>query len=51
MRAIQYTQFGGYDQLRLTELPRPTPRDGEAVIQLSLAGVSPLDNTIFTPIM
>jgi NADPH2:quinone reductase len=46
MRAIQYSQFGGYDQLRPTEVPDPTPRDGEALIQISLAGVSPLDNTI-----
>jgi NADPH:quinone reductase-like Zn-dependent oxidoreductase len=32
MRAIQYSQFGGYDQLRPTEVPDPTPRDGEALI-------------------
>jgi NADPH:quinone reductase-like Zn-dependent oxidoreductase len=46
MRAIQYTEFGGYEQLRLVELPRPIPRDGQALIQMSFAGVSPLDNTI-----
>jgi len=33
MRAIQYTEFGGHEQLRLVELPGPTPGDGQSLIQ------------------
>lgn len=46
MRAIQYERFGGYDELELVELAPPVPRDGQAVVQIALAGVSPLDNTV-----
>lgn len=46
MKAIQYDEFGDYDRLRLVDLPDPVPADGELVIRMELAGVSPLDDTI-----
>src|SRR3954447_2426850 len=40
MRAIQMTEFGGPEVLRLTELPRPEPRPGEALIRVTRAGLN-----------
>jgi NADPH2:quinone reductase len=40
MRAIQMTEFGGPEVLRLAELPRPEPADGEALIRVTRAGLN-----------
>jgi NADPH2:quinone reductase len=40
MRAIQMTEFGGPEVLRLAELPPPEPEPGEAVIEVSRAGLN-----------
>ena len=40
MRAIQLTEFGGPEVLRLAELPRPEPGPGEALIRVSRAGLN-----------
>jgi NADPH2:quinone reductase len=40
MRAIQMTEFGGPDVLRLAELPTPQPGPGEVLIRVSHAGVN-----------
>src|ERR1700749_4897740 len=40
MRAIQMTEFGGPEVLRLTELPSPEPAPGEAVIRVTRAGLN-----------
>ncbi|GAA3439051.1 zinc-binding alcohol dehydrogenase family protein [Kutzneria kofuensis] len=45
MRAIQYHRFGDYDVLDLATVPEPAARDGWAVVRITVAGVSPLDNT------
>jgi NADPH:quinone reductase-like Zn-dependent oxidoreductase len=46
MRAIRYDEFGGYEQLRLVEVPEPDPGDGQVLVRMRLAGVNPLDNTV-----
>jgi NADPH2:quinone reductase len=46
MRAIQYREHGGYDLLRPVELAAPEPENGQALVRVTYAGVSPLDNTI-----
>lgn len=46
MRAIQYREHGGYDRLQPVELPTPGPEDGQALVRVTYAGVSPLDNTV-----
>ncbi|WP_433324553.1 quinone oxidoreductase family protein [Spirillospora sp. CA-294931] len=46
MRAIQYESFGGYDRLRAVELAEPKPEEGQALVQMTVAGVSPLDDTV-----
>ncbi len=40
MRAIQMTEFGGPEVLRLVELPRPEPDAGEVLIRVSRAGLN-----------
>ncbi len=40
MRAIQMTEFGGPEVLRLAELPRPEPGAGEALIRVTRAGLN-----------
>lgn len=40
MRAIQMTEFGGPEVLKLAELPTPTPGSGEVVIEVAKAGVN-----------
>jgi NADPH:quinone reductase len=54
MRAIQQTEFGGPEVLRLVELPRPEPGDGEVLIRVSRAGLNYADthhreNTYLAP--
>jgi NADPH2:quinone reductase len=40
MRAIQMTEFGGPEVLRLVELPTPEPRAGEVLVRVSHAGLN-----------
>src|SRR3954451_17204178 len=39
MRAIQIEEFGGPEVLRLVELPKPEPAEGEVLIRVARAGV------------
>lgn len=40
MRAIQMTEFGGPEVLRLVELPKPEPGAGEVLIRVARAGLN-----------
>ena len=40
MKAIQAADRGGYDALRLVDIPRPQPRAGEALVRVTSAGVT-----------
>ena len=40
MRAIQITEFGGPEVLRLVEVPRPQPGEGEVLIRVTRAGLN-----------
>jgi NADPH2:quinone reductase len=40
VRAIQMTEFGGPEVLRLVDLPRPQPAPGEVLIRVTRAGVN-----------
>ncbi|MFP5333783.1 MAG: zinc-binding alcohol dehydrogenase family protein [Actinomycetes bacterium] len=40
MRAIQITEFGGPEVLRLTELPDPTPTGDQLLVEVDAAGVN-----------
>ena len=43
MQAIQVTKVGGPEVLTLTELPVPTPKPNEAVVQIKASGVNFID--------
>ena len=43
MRAIQVTEFGGPEVLRLVDLPTPEPGEGEVLIRVSRAGINYAD--------
>src|ERR1700734_204154 len=48
MRAMRAEQFGGYEALKLVELPKPTATDGKVLVRITAAGVTPLDHTILS---
>src|SRR5712691_9910410 len=43
MRAIQVHRYGGPEQLKLEEKPRPEPSSGEVLLRVHAAGVNPID--------
>ncbi|MFI4967343.1 MAG: NAD(P)-dependent alcohol dehydrogenase [Gammaproteobacteria bacterium] len=43
MKAIVYTAYGSPDVLRLQEVERPVPKDGEVVVKVRAASVNALD--------
>jgi NADPH2:quinone reductase len=48
MRAIVAEEFGGYQYLKLTDIPKPAVSDGRALVRMTAAGVTPLDHTILS---
>src|SRR5215471_16118 len=46
LKAIQVTQYGDYDVLRPIDLPAPQPRGGEALVRMTAAAVSALDDQV-----
>lgn len=43
MRAVQVHRYGGPEQLKLEEKPRPQPQAGEVLVRVYAAGVNPID--------
>lgn len=46
MKAIQFDNYGSYEELKLTDLPVPALQDGQLLVKITLAAVNPVDNTI-----
>jgi len=46
VKAIQFNEFGGYDQLKLVEVPMPVPAEGQLLVRVLLAAVNPVDDTV-----
>ena len=46
MRAMQARGFKGYGDLELVNPPKPEASDGEVLVRMTAAGVTPLDRTI-----
>lgn len=43
MQAIQVHEFGGPEQLRLEQIPRPEPQTGEVLVRIHAVGVLPAE--------
>jgi NADPH2:quinone reductase len=43
MKAIQVTKSGGADVLKLSEVPKPAPKQGEILVKLEAAGLNFID--------
>jgi NADPH:quinone reductase-like Zn-dependent oxidoreductase len=43
MRAIIYTEYGSPDVLRLSEVAKPVPNEGEVLVRIRAAALNPLD--------
>ena len=46
MKVIQGASRGGYDALRLVDIPPPQPRAGQALVHVTSAGVTLLGRTV-----
>jgi NADPH:quinone reductase-like Zn-dependent oxidoreductase len=40
MKAVRYDQFGGIEVLRVEEVERPLPRDGQVLVRVKVAGIN-----------
>ena len=47
-RAVRYDQFGGIDVLRVEEVERPIPGDGQVLVRVKAAGINPSEAAIRT---
>jgi NADPH2:quinone reductase len=48
MRAIVVEEFGGYQNLKPADIPKPAVSDGRVLVRMTAAGVTPLDHTILS---
>lgn len=46
MRAVRYHEFGGPEKLQIEEIPQSEPDGENVLIQITRAGVSPLDDKV-----
>ncbi|NNC13631.1 NADP-dependent oxidoreductase [Planctomonas sp. JC2975] len=47
-KAVRYDEFGGIDVLRLDEIARPVPQDGQVLVETRAAGINPGEAAIRT---
>ncbi len=40
-KAVRYDDYGGVDVLRIEEVPRPVPGEGQVLVQVKAAGINP----------
>jgi NADPH2:quinone reductase len=43
MKAVRFSKFGPPSVLQIEEIPRPEPRDGEALVEVKAAAINPSD--------
>jgi NADPH2:quinone reductase len=48
MRAVRAEGFGGYQDLKLTDIPSPGRSEGRVLVRMTAAGATPLDYTILS---
>jgi NADPH:quinone reductase-like Zn-dependent oxidoreductase len=47
-KAVRYDEFGGIDVLRVDEVERPAPGDGQVLVRVKAAGINPTEAVIRT---
>jgi NADPH:quinone reductase-like Zn-dependent oxidoreductase len=47
-KAVRYDKFGGIDVLRVDEVDRPVPGDGQVLVRVKAAGINPSEAAIRT---
>jgi NADPH:quinone reductase-like Zn-dependent oxidoreductase len=47
-KAVRYDEFGGIDVLRVEQVERPVPGDGQVVVRVKAAGINPSEAVIRT---
>ena len=47
-KAVRYGEFGGIDLLRVEEVERPVPGDGQVLVRVKAAGINPSEAVIRT---
>ncbi|GGR10611.1 NADPH:quinone reductase-like Zn-dependent oxidoreductase [Streptomyces netropsis] len=47
-KAVRYDEFGGVDVLRVDEVERPVPGDGQVLVRVKAAGINPSEAVIRT---
>jgi NADPH2:quinone reductase len=45
MRAVRFDEYGDYGVLKVVDVPRPEPADGEVLVKLAASAVNAFDNT------
>jgi NADPH:quinone reductase-like Zn-dependent oxidoreductase len=48
VKAVRYDEFGGIDVLRVGEVERPVPGDGQVLVRVKAAGINPSEAVIRT---
>ena len=48
VKAVRYDKFGGIDVLRIDEVERPVPGDGQILVRVKAAGINPSEAVIRT---
>jgi NADPH2:quinone reductase len=46
MRAMRAEGFSGYEDLKLVDIPKPAVSDGQVLVRITAARVTPLEHTI-----
>jgi NADPH:quinone reductase-like Zn-dependent oxidoreductase len=46
MRAVRFDEYGGVDVLTIAEVPKPSPADGQVLVQVKAAGINPGEGKI-----
>jgi NADPH2:quinone reductase len=51
MKAVQAVDHGGYEALSIVDIREPQSSDGQALIRVTAAGVTPLDRTVLAGLL
>jgi NADPH:quinone reductase-like Zn-dependent oxidoreductase len=47
-KAVRYDEFGGIEVLRVEEVARPVPGDGQVLVKVKAAGINPSEGSADT---